>query len=254
MTFLISPKALSPDHVPQRENPTYPTPVRGITLGRCCVIFGLAPPRPIIPPGIPPPAPPPPIGIGIIGIPPPVAPAACAISAGIAPSPRIAELPIPAGVEPCQVGGTDIAPTNRALPRPADIPAPRPPAPPRPFIAGATSPTNFGASTNPAAAAPNPPVPAFAPCINDIIGDIIMLTGIAPTCATDANDDSGNAEAADWTPLTNPGSATAAPSTTGDTAAVAADANPVTCDAHPARSTGGTLKGVNVDATDVAPA
>src|SRR2546426_537786 len=101
-----------------------------MTLGRFCTTCGLAPPRPIMPPGIPAPAPPPPIGIGIIGIPPPApmpaAPAACAISAALTPNPDIAELAIPLGTEPCQVGGTDIEPTSRALPRPADIPAPRP--------------------------------------------------------------------------------------------------------------------------------
>jgi hypothetical protein len=32
----------------------------------------------------------------------------------------------PAGVGPCHVGGTDIAPTSQALPKPADIAAPRP--------------------------------------------------------------------------------------------------------------------------------
>lgn len=56
------------------------------------------------------------MGIGIIGIPPaPVACPAAAIAAGfIAPSPDIAEVAMPLGIDPCHVGGTDIAPTNRA--------------------------------------------------------------------------------------------------------------------------------------------
>ncbi|KBN45350.1 hypothetical protein V912_02432 [Mycobacterium tuberculosis TB_RSA02] len=62
------------------------------------------------------------IGIGII----PMGPPAAGTSAGIAPKPAIAELAIRAGTDPSQVGGTDIAPTNRALPNSADIPAPRP--------------------------------------------------------------------------------------------------------------------------------
>src|SRR4051812_17130155 len=85
----------------------YPTPVRGITLGRFCVTCAPAPPRPVMPPGIPAPAPPPPIGIGIMPMPDP-APPACAIAAelGIPPNPAIAALDIPFGTEPCQVGGT----------------------------------------------------------------------------------------------------------------------------------------------------
>ncbi|CNG88075.1 Uncharacterised protein [Mycobacterium tuberculosis] len=45
-------------------------PVRGTTLGRFCTTCGLAPPRPIMPPGMPAPAPPIPMGIGIGVIPP----------------------------------------------------------------------------------------------------------------------------------------------------------------------------------------
>ena len=56
------------------------------------------------------------MGIGIIGIPPaPVGCAAAAIAAGfIAPNPDIAAVDMPLGIDPCHVGGTDIAPTNRA--------------------------------------------------------------------------------------------------------------------------------------------
>src|SRR5208283_3136235 len=115
-------------------------------LGRDCTTwFGLAPPRPNIPPGMPAPAPPIPIGIGIIGMPPPTGAAPAGTAPAISPpSPDMAELTIRAGAEPCHVGGTDIAPTNRALPRPSPIPAPRPPTPPpSPFIAGTALLTNF---------------------------------------------------------------------------------------------------------------
>ena len=102
-------------------------------------------------------------------------PAAAAISAalGIPPNPDIAELTIRAGIDPCHVGGTDIAPTNRALPKSAAIPEPRPPAPPNDFMSGTAFPTNFGAS------AANAPAPAalakaaefeFPICANIIIG------------------------------------------------------------------------------------
>jgi len=78
----------------------------------------------------------PPIGIGIgIGrMPPAAAPAPPAISAGVA-TPAIAALPNRVGIDPCHVGGTDTAPTMRALPRLADIAPPSPPAP-NGFIAG----------------------------------------------------------------------------------------------------------------------
>ena len=110
---------------------SYPTPVRGTTLGRACTTwFGLAPPRPSIPPGMPPPAPMPPIGIGIIPMPPPTGAPAAAAAPGISPPiPDIAALTIRDGADPCHVGGTDIAPTSRALPNPASAP-PRPPMPP----------------------------------------------------------------------------------------------------------------------------
>lgn len=82
-----------------------------------------------MPPGIPAPAPPMPIGIGIIGI--PAGRAAPVSSAGLAmpaaPKPDNGELAIRVGVDPCHVGGTDIVPTIRALPRPADIAEPSPP-------------------------------------------------------------------------------------------------------------------------------
>ncbi|BCI86224.1 hypothetical protein NIIDMKKI_14300 [Mycobacterium kansasii] len=102
-----------PGKSPHLSDP-YPIPVRGTTLGRDCITCALDPPRPTMPAAIPPP-PMPPIGIGIIGTP-PVAPAARAGSTGppIAPSPGITELASCAGIDPDQVGGTDIAPTSRA--------------------------------------------------------------------------------------------------------------------------------------------
>ena len=170
---------LTPDQGPGRApkkvtvNPAgYPTPTRGTTLGRFCVTCGLAPPRPIMPPAPAPPAPPP-IGIGIIGIPPPVGAPAIPAALGIPapPNPDIAALPIRAGVEPCQVGGTDIAPTKRALPKPAAAD----PKPPNPL--GATASTILGtlaAISEAPARAGVARIPAWAAIM---IGDIIKLAG-----------------------------------------------------------------------------
>ena len=120
---------------------------------------------------------------------------------GIPPIPDIAELTIRAGIEPCQVGGTDIAPTNRALPKSPAIPAPRPPAPPNAFISGTALPTNFAESA-PNAPAPVAPANAAAElpwlpiCAKLIIGEIIMLAGYIAIWATDVNDDNGTADSA----------------------------------------------------------
>src|SRR6516164_492305 len=90
--------------------PPYPTPVRGTTLGRFCTTwFGLAPPRPIIPPGMPPPPAPIGIGIGIIPGPTPPAPP---------PKPPRPPPPSPLGtVSPTNFGVS--AETNPAAPVPA---------------------------------------------------------------------------------------------------------------------------------------
>jgi hypothetical protein len=103
----------SRDQYPGLTDP-YPTPVRGITVGRDGTTCGLAPPRPIILLGAP--LAPVPTGIGVIGVPAAGATAASAIATlGSSPlSPDIAEVTIRAGIAPCHVGGTDIAPTNRA--------------------------------------------------------------------------------------------------------------------------------------------
>ncbi len=220
-----------------------------------------------------------PIGIGIIGIPPlvgaPVAPAAAAISAAgkPGPNPDIAELAMCAGIDPSQVGGTDIAPTNRALPNSPAMPAPRPPAPPSPFIpAGIASPASFGISAAApapmAAALAKPPELPFAICISDIIGDIIMLAGYIPICATCVKSDNGSAEAADSTDVTAPGTAETTVDTIDDnedpcdaSCEPACVAAPMTAvpnwpahDDSPAKFTGGMLNGANVEATEVAPA
>ncbi len=169
---------------------------------------------------------------------------------------------MPFGIDPCQVGGTDIAPTNRALPKSAAAPKPAPP--PKPFIAGATSPANFGISAAARPADANPAELAFADCAAFISGPINMLAGYMPAWATESNDCTGRPAAADCTAVTAPGTPATAPSNTGDTAADAAvaapatcaptcDAKPVTCDDSPAKLAGGKLNGVNVEATDVAP-
>src|SRR5215469_8036497 len=52
---LVPPACGGESENPERSPPPYPTPTRGTTVGRDCTTCGLAPPRPIIPPGIPPP-------------------------------------------------------------------------------------------------------------------------------------------------------------------------------------------------------
>ncbi|GLD01708.1 hypothetical protein Mkiyose1088_35740 [Mycobacterium kiyosense] len=80
-----------------------------------------------------------------------------------------------------------------------------------------------------------------------------MLAGYAPTWATDISVDTGTAAAADCTSDTR----AVAPAATGLSAADADVANPttfaLTVDARPARSSGGTLNGVKLCATAVAP-
>jgi hypothetical protein len=229
-----------------------------------------------MPPGIPPPAPIP-IGIGIGVIPPgpPGAAPAIAAALGIPPSPDIAELTIRAGIDPCHVGGTDIAPTNRALPRSAAMPAPRPPAPPNDFISGTALPTNLAASApNPAILAPAKPAVAawllFAICAMLISGDIIMLAGYIPIWAIDVNGDNPEAadstddntaagsDTADDTADINPAPADDSPDPTDDhtddsvelTSEPSCDNEPV----NPDKLNDGTLNCAIVEATDVAPA
>ena len=91
----------------------------------------------------------------------------------------------------------------------------------------------------------------FALCINDIIGEINMLAGYMPIWATCDNDEIGTEDANDCTSVTSPGAVSATPASSGATD----DPSPVvTCEASPAKSTGGKLNGVNDAATELAPA
>ncbi len=205
----------------------------------------------------------PPIGIGIGVMPPPwAAPAMAAVALGMAPIPDIAELTMRAGIEPCQVGGTDIAPTNRALPRSAPMPPPRPPAPPNGLrSAGTALPTNLVASApNPAALAlakaAAEPAPLLPAIWNTLInGEIAMLAGYIAICATDVNGD--NPDAADSTDdKDTPDNAevTSVPNAVNDPPAPdTADVTDVSTDenqpARPAKLIVGTSNCANVDAT-----
>ena len=232
--------------------PPYPIPTRGTTLGRFCTTCGLAPPRPIIPPGIPPPVP---IGMGIIGMPPIGAPATPVIAAasGIpaAPSPDIAELARRAGIDPCHDGGTDIEPTNRPWPKPADTPAPPNPAPPPDgFTSGRAPPTNFAASGTAPAAPVSPAPPCTPPCVAALIsiinGDIAVLAGVASACTPEVsacNNDCGDGV------IGGAGGGAA-----GGSDAAACVANREGRVAKPAKLFGGIRNGVNMEATDTAPA
>jgi hypothetical protein len=91
----------------------------------------------------------------------------------------------------------------------------------------------------------------FALCINDIIGEINMLTGYIPIWATCDSDEIGTDAANPDTSLTTPGTVVATPDSNGETAV---PSPPVTCEASPAKSTGGKLNGVNEAATELAPA
>src|ERR1700757_4229454 len=158
------------------------------------------------------------------------------MAAGISPIPDIAALTMRAGVDPCHVGGTDIAPTNRALPKPPPTP-PKPPSPPPPSPLGVVSPTNFGESAPVKAAALAPASPEELPaCIPAwtaiIIGDIARLAGCmtvpmsGPYCPYN-----------DWNPDRAPEAALDTGDNTGDTADVNAvppdPPSPVTCDTTP---------------------
>jgi hypothetical protein len=185
---------------------------------------------------------------------------------GIPPSPDIAELTIRAGIDPCHVAGTDIAPTNRALPKSAAMPAPRPPAPPNDFISGTALPTNLVASApNPAMLAPAKPAVAellFAICAMLIRGDIIMLAGYIPIWAIDVNGDNPEATCstddnaatglvtADDNPATSPDIFDPTDDSAELTPEPSCDTEPV----NPAKLTGGALNCAIVEATDVAPA
>ncbi|BCI86251.1 hypothetical protein NIIDMKKI_14570 [Mycobacterium kansasii] len=235
----------------QRRPSRYPIPVTGITPDRDCGALGLAPPRPIISPGIP--APPVPLGIiGIIGIPGELGSPVSAAGVGIpaAPKPDIAELAIGAGTDPCQVGGTDMPPTIRALPKSAAIAEPSPP-PPDAVISACGTVINFGTSAgNPLASAPAiPPVGVrVALLIKLMSGDIAMLSGYINNDTLDHGSESRPDSAAE---------AIAAMSCAGAAADETTDGTPeAACDANPANPglDGGGLNGAIVEATDAAPA
>ena len=158
-------------------------------MGRDCTTCRLAPPLPALL------GPPTPTGIGVIGVPAVGATAASAIAAldSSPPSPGSAEVATRTGMAPCHVGGTDIAPTNRAWPNPAPT-GPKPAAaPPNPFISGTLELTGWGTSATPVDTELANPAP-FAACARLIIGDATMPAGYIPTCATDTNDVSGAAD------------------------------------------------------------
>ncbi|WP_420220539.1 hypothetical protein, partial [Mycobacterium marinum] len=77
----------------------------------------------------------------------------------------------------------------------------------------------MSAAANPAAWVPAKPA-EFAEFSSCIIGDIIMLAGYIPICATCMTDCNGTAAAADCTPATTPGSPAIAPCAAGEIAAV----------------------------------
>lgn len=107
-----------------------------------------------------------------------------------APAPAIAELTIGAGVEPCQTGGTDIAPTNRALPRLAEMEEPQLPSPLIILIAGAVELTVWDAPGAAIFVAPASDVTGAVPWASAIIGGN-AVAGYTPIWATDINDETG---------------------------------------------------------------
>ena len=197
-----------------------------------------------------------PIGMGIIGMPPPIgAPAAPAIAAAsgtpAAPSPDIAELARRAGIDPCHDGGTDIDPTNRAWPKPADIPAPPNPAPPpKGVTSGRAPPTNFAASGTAPAAPVSPAPPCTPPCMAALIsiinGDIAVLAGVASACTPEVSACNNDCSVG---VIGGVGGGAA-----GGSDAAAWVANREARVAKPAKLLGGIRNGVNMETTDTAPA
>src|SRR6185312_15913182 len=99
----------------------YPRRLRGTTLGRdltTCALVARSSPSALFSS----------TGIAAIGtpLPDPVAAAATGVPE---PTPDIAGAAMYAGIDPCHAAGTDIDPTNRALPSPA-VATPRAPNPP----------------------------------------------------------------------------------------------------------------------------
>jgi hypothetical protein len=89
-----------------------------------------------------------------------------------------------------------MVPTNRAVPRPADIAEPKPPVLPSTCMPGAGAPASAGASAS-TAVAPTTEDAGAAPCASTIIGDTTALAaGYIPIWAAEASDDTdaGSAE------------------------------------------------------------
>lgn len=127
----------------------------------------------------------------------PVGPEVAVGRPGAAPSnPVIAAVTIRAGIDPCHAGGTEMDPTNRAVPRPADMAVPKPPLLPSTCIGGPLEPTSAGASAS-TWAVPATEDAGAVPCASTIIGDsTAALAGAIPIWATEAKDDTdaGTAE------------------------------------------------------------
>jgi hypothetical protein len=105
----------------------------------------------------------------------------------------MAAVRIRAGAAPCHVGGTEMAPTNRADPRPADIAEPHPPLLPSACVAGAVEPTNPGASAT-TSVAPTAADAGALPCASVIIGGRTALAGYIPIWAAVVSDDTAGRE------------------------------------------------------------
>ncbi|BBY25577.1 hypothetical protein MSTO_57820 [Mycobacterium stomatepiae] len=184
-------------------------------------------------------------------------------AAPLAPAPAIAELTIGAGVEPCHTGGTEMAPTNRALPRPAEMDEPQLPSPLIMRIAGPVEPTVCDAPVAATLVAPASDVTGAVPWLSAIIGGINALAGYIPIWAADIKDDTGadvtidpTWDSADWIAVTaeeNPGPNICPPND---------DNAPVNCEANvlsgvvnnPAKLDGAEPIDGNADMTDCAPA
>lgn len=168
---------------------------------------------------------------------------------------NIAAVAIRLGTDPCQAGGTEMAPTNRADPKPADIAEPKPPGPPNACIAGAAEPTKPGVSAS-TPAAPATADAGAAPCASEIIGGKTALAaGYAPIWATETSDDTGTDETndptsatADCATETNDEKLGPSSDPTDDTKSDSGAVN------RPARLEGAEVIDGNAAATEVAPA
>lgn len=126
----------------------------------------------------------------------PVGPAVPAGTPGAVASNDIAAETSRAGTAPCHAGGTEMLPTNRAVPRLADIAEPKPPLLPSTCMPGAVAPASAGAPAR-TSVAPITEVAGTVPCASATIGDTTAaVAGYIPIWATEARDDTdtGSAE------------------------------------------------------------